>query len=367
MHRYFSHAIFVVFSCAAACDATSQDLGNNNAPLPEDASASTDPRDRPDSGDQKPAPDGSSSDSPASTPPAFVAGVPFTLVSSNFGIIHGLWGSGASDLWGVGDANGIAHYDGSSWSFFKNPSTAFGSDGYRFTAVSGKSSASAWAVGYVAGAGIIKAQLVKWTGSDWVEPAAKLNNLGEYYLLNGVWAAGEEDVWVVGAGEGSKGFAAHLHGGSWEKLPLDPGGTYYTIWGADADHIFVGAKDRILSYNGSTFVPVSTGLSSMIKAIGGTSATDVWAFGSSGLARHWDGSTWTTTPMGAPLDFNATIARASNDVFAVGTMPGIGSAVAHWNGTAWTRGQVADGAGLYAVWGMNEIWALGNGVIYRGL
>jgi hypothetical protein len=188
--------------------------------------------------------------------------------------------------------------------------------------------------------------------------------------LNGVWSISETDVWVVGSNEDGKGFAAHLHDGAWEKLPVDfATGAYLTIWGADATHIWIGAKDKILAYNNSSkaFEAVSTGLSSNIKAIGGTSATDVWAFGSSGLARHWNGTTWTTTPIGAPLNFNATIARAANDVFAVGELPGEGSAVAHWDGTNWTRGNAKDGAALRAVWGKNEVWAMGDGVIYRGL
>ena len=356
-------ALALLTGSAVACSATSQDLGNSdpNAPAPTVTSpAPSSPAPTP----TTPAPTSSPVTPPA---PAFTAGVPFTLVDPKFGSIQSMWGAGPSDIWAVGDANGIAHYDGTKWSFFQKPSTSILSDGYALGAVWGTSATSAWAVGTVSGAGIDKAQVLHWTGSDWVEPSAKLNGLGESYILNGVWAAGDADVWTVGATTDGKGFAAHLHDGAWEKLPLDPAGTYFSVWGSDPAHVWIGTGTSILAYDGAGFTPVSTGLTSKVLALAGTSASDVWAFGTSGLARHWDGATWTTTPMGAPILFMSAYARSANDVYAVGQLPNEGSTVAHWNGTGWTRGSAKDGAGLRAVWGSaNEVWAMGLGVLYHG-
>jgi hypothetical protein len=131
----------------------------------------------------------------------------------------------------------------------------------------------------------------------------------------------------------------------------------------------MGGENTIVAYDGATFTASPIGVIADVTAFAGTSADDVWAFGTAGLARHWNGTSWTTTPMGAPLKFWGAFARAANDVYAVGEWPDVGSAIAHWDGTAWTRAQVKDGAMLTSVWADRStgvVWIAGDNVLYSG-
>ena len=39
-----------------------------------------------------------------------------TVPTASTTSIRGLWGSGASDVWAIGDSNTIQHWDGTVWS-----------------------------------------------------------------------------------------------------------------------------------------------------------------------------------------------------------------------------------------------------------
>ena len=73
-----------------------------------------------------------------------------------------------------------------------------------------------------------------------------------------------------------------------------------------------------------------------INALGGTSASDVWAVGF-GIF-HFDGSTWSdAAPVrGAGTAFNAISVVARDDVWAVG----VNGRVAHYDGKAWSVEQI---------------------------
>src|SRR5947207_14074353 len=71
--------------------------------------------------------------------------------------LQAIWGSGASEIWAVGDSGAIVHYDGSAWSLIPNsPTTA---------------------------------------------------------TLHGVWGAAANDVWAVG----DSGLILHFDGSGWSK------------------------------------------------------------------------------------------------------------------------------------------------------
>jgi hypothetical protein len=120
-----------------------------------------------------------------------------------------------------------------------------------------------------------------------------------------------------------------------------------------------------------------------LGAVSGVSATDVWAVGSYGntgdprglrhpLAIHYNGSSWTVTPMpetSAGGYLRAVKALAAGDVWAVGSKAGYSTPVAyHWNGSAWSEVPTAPLTGstggnnlFYGVAGTaaNQVWAVG--------
>ena len=114
--------------------------------------------------------------------------------------LYGLWGSGPNDVWTVGNAGTIRHWDGAAWS-----AVASGTS-YSLWRVWGSAPNDVWAAGYSTStlAGVI----VHWDGATWspVSGAAPMKAVG-------VSGTGPNDVWVVGYD------GAIVH---WNGSPVDP-------------------------------------------------------------------------------------------------------------------------------------------------
>ena len=114
----------------------------------------------------------------------------------------------------------------------------------------------------------------------------------------------------------------------------------------------------------------------VLRAIAGTSASDLWAAGTDGtypLLEHWDGHTWRMTPSLTTLESGSVqglFAVAPNDVWAVGILQGredsrLHGHIWHWNGQSWQNSVVpADEAStnLRAISGSSgqDLWAVGS-------
>ena len=107
------------------------------------------------------------------------------------------------------------------------------------------------------------------------------------------------------------------------------------------------------------------GVSTIIRAIHGTSRTDVFAAGSDGALLHYDGNRWTTMSPAANDHFRAVWAFAPDHVIALGEL----GTIQRFDGSAWTQ-VMADATWRFnAVVGVgSEAYAVGNkGVLkYNG-
>lgn len=101
--------------------------------------------------------------------------------------------------------------------------------------------------------------------------------------------------------------------------------------------------------------------------------SDLWSLASQTLAYHWTGQAWsrTTTPDPAGATGSnrllAVAARTGSDVWAVGYSgyPGT-SLVAHWTGTAWSTVAAPNIGALQAVAvDPSTVWAAGTGAVQR--
>ena len=93
--------------------------------------------------------------------------------------LHGLWGSGPSDIWAVGWSGTILHWNGTAWTSVSSPPAAFSS-------VWGSGPNDVWAVGNL---------LVHWNGTAWTTVCG-----GTTTYLDATWGSGPNDVWAVGEG-----------------------------------------------------------------------------------------------------------------------------------------------------------------------
>ncbi len=141
-----------------------------------------------------------------------------------------------TDAWAVGE-NGLrtatlsAHWNGTAWSFVKTPFPQDGNDPQNFlTGVTATGPGDVWASGYE---GNVDQQnfslpyVLHWDGTAW--SLTETPNAGtEGSLLAGVTALSPTDVWVAGQTGESDGalltFTEHFNGQTWSKEPsLDPG------------------------------------------------------------------------------------------------------------------------------------------------
>ncbi|MCA9564236.1 MAG: hypothetical protein KC561_12145, partial [Myxococcales bacterium] len=195
---------------------------------------------------------------------------------------------------------------------------------------------------------------------------------------------GADDVWLVGAQPAPNTSATVLHFDGTEWSTLDTG-VRHTLWwihafengpvfaaggGASVVRIEDGTVERLET-------PVFFG--NTIFGLWGATPDDLWAVGGfagrAGFIWHWDGATWTDSPL--PEDFPRNQdgevpalfkvwGRNADDVWAVG---GAGSVV-HWDGSAWSVVESGTTEQLFTVTGDEDdviiVGGSGTGVLLRG-
>lgn len=166
--------------------------------------------------------------------------------------------------------------------------------------------------------------------------------------LMGVGGSSAQDIWAVGADDGSGGLVLHSDGKTWTRVPV---ADHYDLWWtqafADGTVFVAGAGGTILKGNASGFSRMETpGLArDTVYGLWGSSSRDVWAVGGYagrwGFLWHFDGSTWSTVdlPDSLPLTDAGELpglfkvwGRSASDVWVVGTH----GTILHYDGTAWS-------------------------------
>lgn len=112
---------------------------------------------------------------------------PFDSQSS--ATLNAVWGSGAGDVWAVGDRGTIRHWttpDQKRWDIVSSPT------GEDLEGIWGSAVNDVWAVG-------ANGTILHFDGSTWTEaPGAFPNGLKPH--LHGIWGSSPSDVWIVGDG-----------------------------------------------------------------------------------------------------------------------------------------------------------------------
>jgi alpha-tubulin suppressor-like RCC1 family protein len=141
-----------------------------------------------------------------------------------------------TSAWAVGqdgfaDATLSAHWNGTAWSFVKTPFPQDGPVPQNFlTGVTATGPSDVWASGYegnVDQQNFTLPYMLHWNGTAWA--LTKTPNAGtEGSQLNGVTAVSPADVWAAGQTGASDGalltFTQHFNGRAWSTVPsLDPG------------------------------------------------------------------------------------------------------------------------------------------------
>lgn len=251
--------------------------------------------------------------------------------------IHDVWGPAAGDVWAVGGAGTVLHFDGTTWSLVKSPTRK------SLYGLWGASSNDVWAVGQ---GGVI----LHFDGTAWSSAMSPTQQ-----ALKGVWGSSSTSVWAAAATSESidpwtrRHTFVHWDGTSWTptfaRAPEPANTNIAEVWGCSANEIYaVGTHGKAsrFTWNGMSWMGAADGSSS-------SSDTGVWC---SGAGRPWFarnscpmGSCSASIYLGTTASWSRSwyevgplAASSDGDVWtqAYSLMPGTRpSYTLHWNGTIW--------------------------------
>lgn len=136
---------------------------------------------------------------------------------------NGIWGSSTNDVWlGCADVNRqpfMYHWDGNSWTL--NSIQGAAATNQSTTKVFGLSSTDVWVVGQ---AGLV----AHWDGTQW-----KTVSVGTTAPVYGVWGAASNDVWVVANDSNfTQPVYFHWNGVRWTSAQGTANTSIYGLWGS---------------------------------------------------------------------------------------------------------------------------------------
>jgi hypothetical protein len=288
---------------------------------------------------------------------------------------NGLFAVSASspgDIWAVGQST--IHFDGATWTAF--PAPLINGENISFLqGVADISPTEAWAVGNVTEGPETGPVIERWNGTEWnLFPSPSFNAPGDQASLFAVTAISANDIWAVGNvaidGLGANLFE-HWDGTAWTPTTVAIGGTLIAASSDATNDVWavgfsgpsgIEGETLVAHYNGTIWQSVpspNVGANSTFNAVVALAPNNVWAVGSSvavahdptlTLIEHYDGSQWSVVPSPnvGPNSANQSnrlfgiTAVSPTDIWAFGSFfaaDGSGNQMTlllHWNGTAWS-------------------------------
>lgn len=297
--------------------------------------------------------------------------------------LNGMWGSGPSDVFTVGELGTILHYDGTSWTQQASGTTE------TLNAIHGTGPDNVYAVGE---GGVIlhyngniwstvpsgTTQTIYGVGTrgEWARavgpgsllefgagtPTISTQRTGMTGNVTGLWSDGTPNHLVATSLNGE---IYRFDGRTWRDMHSGITSILWTVWGASASDIFAaGADGVILHFDGSEWAPMTSGTTAIYNWLWGTSGSNVYAVGSDGVVSHYDGHTWSTVNTGASEFFFGVWGSGPNDVYVVGEA----GKVLHYDGLAWATLDTGTQFEFWGVWGTDAqhifFFADVDGVLY---
>ncbi len=311
---------------------------------------------------------------------------PVPVELSPYTTLMAVWGSGKDDVWAVGSAATIVHWDGASWTTipFSAPITN------TFYTVWGSGPKDVWfasSTDALFHAGGFAGATTKLQKIDtplpydmhvpvrriWGTSAAQIMLATHRYEL----PVGDDLV----TGNLLRRGAPDAGATEWSPVP----GTenVLAIWGTSFDDIWVTADGSAgsegwkvaMSYHGKAgpdgqleWTLVDSRSRAALRALWGSSANDIWAVGDVGVIRRVTDATqseWTSIESPTREDLHGLWGSAADDIWAVGAT----GTIIHYDGKDWREVVAAfpsaDKPDLYGVWGSarNDVWIVGDGIV----
>ncbi len=281
-----------------------------------------------------------------------------------------VWGASDVNVFAVGAAGTVLHYDGANWAPMLFP------DNVKLLDVFGTSAVNVYAIG--------GGKLYRYDGSTW----SAFPDQPAIAVPRAIWGTSPTQLIVVGDGGApgttDTGRIAHYDGNQWTyPIPLYGYPRLSDVWGAAPNDVFAVSDETgavyhyyacLASFPSWERVDVtSVGL----RSVFGSSGSDVFSVAESGM-QHFDGGPPGTmcrqdwTPIGPYGTYRGVWGDSPTNIYVVGyqfttsTLP----LVLHYDGTNWTPENTPPliATRLNAVWGdgNGHVWAVGeSGLVLR--
>ena len=218
---------------------------------------------------------------------------------------------------------------------------------YGFSFVTAVSDSSVWVTDP---SGLI----MEWDGATWHDRSIRTKGSGA--LEKGpeaLWGASPTDVWGI-----SWRGLWHWNGTSW-SLTAKSGWWPVAISGTSSSNIWVvGQSGLIARFDGSSWTKVVSPTSSNLLAVSARTPSDAWAVGQGAKILHWDGTRWTqVSPSTSTTDWRDVKATAEGEAWLVST----NGAVYRWTGQFESRWEVT-GTPIHRIWAFSptNVWGVGG-------
>jgi hypothetical protein len=257
--------------------------------------------------------------------------------------LHAIWGTGPDDVFAVGGAGTILHFDGTSWAPQTSNTTQY------LWGISGTSDSDIYAVGS-------GGTILHYDGNEWQNipsPVTRIITGVVAIAPNNVYAVGESGLLLhfdglawTGLTVGTSGFLTSITAGKWSihpavdaqfevvvilaaggklffnnssrwsQLPLGFYPTANDVWIAPLSELFVVAGDKILRGGMSPWTIATSPSANALQAIHGPSVSDLFAVGKGMI--HFDGNEWSTVLIPTSSDLYDVWVNSTDCGFAVG-------------------------------------------------
>ena len=288
------------------------------------------------------------------------------------------WAVGSLSTATVANRTLIERFNGSAWSVVASPNQGSGNNSLNSVSMI---SGAGWAVGYAQN-GPVQPLALHWNGTQW--STASSGTFPGDALFTSVDTLADGSAWAAGfrltGGGTRRTLIEHSTGGALTTVASPNDGTSATdntltavsgtqatgLWAVGYRMSSTGLKPLVLRYDttkpsptwvsvsGAGGVPSPGKVETVLTGIDVLTASNVWAVGyyndgsaERPLALHWNGSTWSNSPIPGAGALRKVAAITASNVWAAGTYYNASAQrnetlVVHFNGKSWTTAVSAD-------------------------
>jgi len=216
--------------------------------------------------------------------------------------LNAVWAASATEVWAVGEAGTVLHYDGVEWA------AQVSGAGSALNSVHGTGPSDVWAVGV---------GILHYDGKRWSDARAGTTTTTLWEVV----AEGTDSVWLFGDGGG----VWHRETTSWQKRPSGTQSSLLGVARLDTGKLLsAGQTGTLLYWDGAGRALLTRGSTKNHLAIGGSSATNIWAVGDEIV--RFDGLQWSEVKLESRPLFGLTV-PGPNETWAVGS----GGTILRWS------------------------------------